>query len=133
MLSKKTTLSLAMLGVAILFISMFSREIGVCPADYSSCSNILDQVAEICFPSVPLLIFSGLTFYFNEEIYKSWFIFARFWIPLSMIAVFLTPEYGGHFMNPIAKGGIAFLMSSIFIVVSIATIVFKYIALKRGS
>lgn len=131
MLSKKTTLTLTILGVGILLITMFSREIGICPPDYSSCSNILDQVAEIFFPVVPLLIFAGLTFFLNEQIYKSWFLFARFWTPLSMVAVLLAPEYGGHFMNPIEKGSVALFMSAIFIVVSIIIIGIKYFSLKR--
>jgi len=133
MLSKKTTLAVAALGVTFTIISLFSREVGICPPEYSSCSSVLDQVAEIFFISVPLLILSIVTFYMHEQIYKSWFAFVRCWIPLSVTFILLVPEYGGHFMNFIAKGNITFVMSLIFIVVSVIIIAYKYFALKPRS
>jgi hypothetical protein len=61
----------------------------------------------------------------REEVYQAWFRFARWWIPLSMVLILISPEYSGDWMYPITKGTVAFLTSGIFIVVSVLIIFVK--------
>ncbi len=62
----------------------------------------------------------------REEIYRAWFKFARWWIPLSMLFILIAPEYSQDLLYPIEKGGVAFVSSSIFFIVSTIIITVKY-------
>src|SRR3989344_4622106 len=112
MIKKKITLVVCVFGTALFFVLAFSRELGVCPSySYSSCANISNNLA--------------------ETIYQAWFRFARWWVPLSMLAIFIAPEYSHDWLYPIEKGGVALVSSIIFCLVSVAIIGFKYNSLRR--
>ncbi|MBM3261100.1 hypothetical protein FJY93_01640 [Candidatus Kaiserbacteria bacterium] len=67
----------------------------------------------------------------RDEVYRMWVRFSYVWIPLSMIAIFFAPAYSGDWMYPIDKNSIAFLASVLFIVISLAIIAWKYIAIRK--
>jgi len=83
-------------------------------------------------PAFPTFIIITLTLWVTHEIYESWFRFARWWIPLSMLAIFMAPEYSHDWMFRVEKGSVALAMSATFIIVSIGIIAIKYFSLKRG-
>ncbi len=66
-----------------------------------------------------------------DDIYAPWFKFARWWVPLSMFLILISPQYSTNFMDPIEKGSVAFAMSAIFLVASIGIIVVKYFATRK--
>ena len=132
MIKKYHLLSGLIIGISIFFISIFSREIGYCPPySYSPCAAFFDGIAQTFIPSLAALLFSLITYWMREEIYVAWFRFARWWIPLSMVAIFLSPEYGSDWMYPVEKGTVALGTSSLFAAISLAIIAAKYIGRKR--
>ena len=124
---RKILLGISLTGVAIFVVAMFSSELGICPSySYSSCQDMSNQVGEILIPIVALFILSFVIYWTREEVYRTWFRFARWWVPVSMVLIFITPEYGGGLFNPIQKGSVAFITSALFVVISLVIIVWKF-------
>ena len=97
----------------------------------SGCPAYLGSIETALLPLIPLFALYVVTFFVRDEIYQSWFRFARWWIPLSMLLIFISPEYPTNLYDPIQKGSVAFVMSGAFVVISIITIAIKYFSLKR--
>lgn len=132
MIKKNITLVVYAFGTAIFFVLAFSRELGVCSSySYSSCADISNNLAETILPIFPALLLLLVTYWMREEIYQAWFRFARWWVPLSMLAILIAPEYSGDWLYPIEKGGVALVSSVIFCLVSVVIIGFKYSSLRR--
>lgn len=83
-------------------------------------------------PIIPLFLFSIITYKMRDEVYRAWTRFSYVWIPLSMVAIFLAPEYSADWMFPIEKGSVAFFSSLIFAVISLLLIIYKYFASRRA-
>jgi len=67
---------------------------------------------------IPLFFLSLITYWMRNEVYEAWFRFARWWIPLSMLAIFIAPEYSSDWMYRIEKGSVAFITSALFVAIS---------------
>lgn len=95
------------------------------------CTELLSKSVLILFPIIPLFLFSLITYKMREEIFQSWWRFARIWIPISMVTILLAPSYTHNWMFPITKGSVAFFLSGIFIVVSLVKIVLEWMKSKK--
>jgi hypothetical protein len=87
-------------------------------------------------PIFPLFFFSLLTYKMREEIYQSWFRFARWWTPLSMFLILIMPsDTGGGGFGPqisLGKGDVALVTSFFFVLISGILIAYKSFTLKKG-
>lgn len=131
MISKKVLTVISLIGSLSFITFLFAKELGLCVLINSSCTETFDQIAENVFVFIPLLIFSLITYKMREEVYQAWFRFVRWWIPISIILIFISPEYSHDWLYPIEKGSVAFLTSAIFGIVSLIIISAKYISLRR--
>lgn len=93
---------------------------------YGDCMDMLSDAMLIFFPIIPLFIFSLITYKMRDEIFQSWWRFARIWVPISMILILLTPSYTHNWMFPIMKSNVALLLSAIFIIASLIKITLAY-------
>ena len=132
MFLKKTLVTISVLGSIVFILTLFSEEFGLCSLTNQPCQETFDPIAEASVIFVPALIFSSILYFGTKELFDLWAKVSFPFIVISLIAVFLAPEYSRDWMYPIEKGGIAFFMSSIFVVVSIIIIAFKFFTLKRG-
>lgn len=96
-------------------------------SDNKSCVDILHALFLLLLPVPPAFLFSLITYPMREEIYVSWFRFARWWTPISMVAIFLAPEYSNDWMFPIEKGTVAVFFMAVFCIVSIVIIARRYL------
>ena len=68
--------------------------------------------------SVTIFPFSLLTYFMKDEIFFSWIIFLCIWLPLSLIPILTTPDYGSGFLSSISdRGGVAIIMYLFFIII----------------
>jgi hypothetical protein len=137
---KKYTLIISFIG-AVLFLALFFNS----DALYKYCykeghciylfKNVFNSESFIfpLFISLLILLFSVATYFLREEIFTSWFRFARVWVPLSIILVIITPGgSGGGFMpSLIDKELTAFLMAGLFLIISTLIIIIKSIKVYR--
>ena len=95
------------------------------------CINVLHNFFLHFLPFSVLFIFALITYWMREEIYRAWFKFARWWIPLSMILILISPEYSHDWMYRIEKGTVAFATSLLFVIVSLIIIITKLASSRR--
>jgi hypothetical protein len=97
------------------------------------CPYILSDFVMILFPIIPLFLFSLITYKMREEIFQAWWKFARVWIPVSMLAVLLSPSYTHNWMFPIEKGTVAFFSSAFFVIISVSILGYLYFKSKKSN
>ena len=96
----------------------------------TGCIDVLSNTMVNFFPVISFFLFSLITYKMRNEVYSAWLRFSYVWIPLSMTAIFLAPEYSGDLMYPIEKGSVALITSLLFVVISFLIIVWKYFATR---
>lgn len=131
MINKKTLLIISLTGVLLFAAFLFAKNLGFCNLINSSCTDTFDPFAENLSVFIPLFLFSIITYKMHDEVYQAWLRFSFVWIPLSMVLIFLSPEYSADWMYPVVKGTVAFFSSLLFIVVSLAVITWKSVATRR--
>lgn len=99
--------------------------------EYGQCMDIVYSTIVNFIPIILFFLFSLITYWIRGDIYQAWFRFARWWIPLSMILILISPEYSHDWMYPIEKGSVAFLTSVIFAIISTLIIILKYLRQSR--
>lgn len=90
--------------------------------------------ANYIFFTPPLLILSIITYKLHDGIFFSWINFAKWWVPLTIILSVLAGfgEQPSYMPAMITPGTVSLLMSSIFLVISLILIAYKYFILKKG-
>ena len=130
-MKKKALPGTALVGIILLVIFIYSRQLGICQSfSYSDCANFFDDFALVLFPAFPLFIFSLITYKMHDEVWQSWWKFSRIWIPLSMFAILISPSTG-NWMIPIEKGSVALVSICVFIIISIVLIASGYVQCRK--
>jgi len=90
-------------------------------------------IADFLFIAPVILIFSVFTYFLREEIFRSWVLFAKWWVPLSIVLTLITPETtGSSFVPFFGRGHVALAMSGLFFIISLLIIAWKYVATRRS-
>lgn len=97
---------------------------------YEKLCDSLGNFALFLLIAPPLFLFSLVTYKMRDEVYQAWWRLTRWWIPISMLLVLITPEDNGAFMQ-INRGFVAFLMSGLFSILSIAIILSAFVASQK--
>lgn len=101
--------------------------------EYGQCMDFAYSLIINFFPFVPLFLFSLITYKMRDEVYRAWLRFAYVWVPLSMVLIFLAPQYSTDWMYPVEKGTVAFLTSALFVIISLILIVWKSVIIRRAN
>lgn len=125
MLSKKTFLILSCGFALITFILGTLEPFRLCGDQWRQCIQVNYVISILLLPTIPLFLFSLITYKMRDDIYRAWFRFARWAIPLSMFFILIAPTYSNDRMYPIEKGSIALLTSVLFSIVSVAIILYR--------
>ena len=129
MLNKWTIFFSSASLVGLLLIANWIGTFKLCGGiEYGSCMDFAYGVIVNFIPIIPVLIFSLITYWMREDVYRAWFKFVRWWIPLSMLAIFLAPEYSSSVLSEIDKGTVTVITSLLFAAISLAIIAAKYIS-----
>jgi len=135
-LTKKGVLALSLVGIAwwlFLFLTnsiLFSTG-GHCHMYYVGWCNFASKTIEhtVAYtnPFFPLFLLSLITYFMREEVFRSWVRFAAWWIPISMVLIFITPTENGSFGFPslTSPGFTAFILSALFLIISLFFILWK--------
>ena len=126
---KNVLLTSGVISIVVIVIGIFGTY-ALCNNN-ERCINILHLFFLNFLPIVPVFVFSLIMCWMREEVYHAWFRFARWWAPLSMIAIFIAPEYSSDWIYPIEKGSVALFSSTIFVVVSIFIVTLKIISTRK--
>lgn len=129
-LSKKNTFLMALGGVMLTLLLTSSEKIHLCTQYDYLCRDKYDMFAAIFFMFFPLFFFSLVTYFLSENVFRSWFRFALWCIPLCTLLVFIVPAddpgTGGNLGFPSPKAIAALLSLAIFSIVSLLLILFTW-------
>lgn len=132
MAHKSIIAPISFVAVVAFFVSVFSIELGICPStSYSTCGQVSNMFAEFLMPTLPFALVFAISSYLNKEAVNSWFKFAIVWVPLSMLAILIAPEYSTDFLFPVEKSNVAFISSALFLLISVLIIGWKYWRLNK--
>lgn len=97
-------------------------------------STLISNTAALQWPLILLFIFSLITYFMRDSVFRAWAWFAIPATLVSMLLIYITPEYSGGGFGPqisVGKGDVALLTSAVFVVVSIVVIVTSYVVRKK--
>jgi hypothetical protein len=132
---KKKTIILIFSGFGMLLLAIWEiiGNFKLCGSVWGNCVEILAEVEIILFPIAPLFVFSLITYKMREEIFEIWWKFARIFIPLIMLAVYIAPSYPSNSYFPIeGEGSVLLYFCLNFIISSTLLIISKYKSLKNN-
>jgi hypothetical protein len=138
-LTKKSVFLIGIVGVALFFLIDYLDGIPFCRAyfDYWACGQSLEVIINTLSLFFSLLLFSLITYFLPEKVFRSWVHFAVWWTPLSMLLTSLTPNGGGSWGMPnvLDQEMVAFLTSALFITISLITIIVSFMRnrTKKGA
>src|SRR3989344_4264432 len=101
--------------------------------EHTQCMQVTHSFLIIFLPFLSLFLLSLITYKMRDEVYRAWLRFAQVWIPLSMLLIFLAPEYTSDWMFPVVKGTVAFFSSILFLIISLLLIAWKYFTTHRNT
>ncbi len=94
------------------------------------CLDTLSSIEIIFVPILSLPLLSLITYKMKEEVFNAWIKFTIWFVPLSMIAILLTPvDDGGSWSIPL-KGPVALLTTGLFFTISLIIICWKHFSLR---
>jgi hypothetical protein len=140
MISKRIVLFSSLLVTATLFAVNYVGNVRLCTfrGVFSySCLDIAFSIGVALFLHVALVfLLTLLTYFMREQVYNTWFRFARWWVPPAIFLILITPEYGlgGGGFGPslsIGKGDVSLLLSVVFLIVSLIIIVIALIKSRK--
>ena len=132
----KKTLIIVLSLICLLFIYIgYIGTFTVC-SDNRDCAHLIADIARsliICFPALGLII---ITYFLRDEIFKAWLWLASVWVPVTVVAAYLSPQTYGFF--PTGPAVTSLLSSILFVFISSCLIIFLLIRLrykdqKKGS
>lgn len=92
------------------------------------CMNIIFNTAMIFFIFPFVFLFSLITYFLKDEIFKTWSKFTYVWIPISIILTLITPSSSGSFFVSLWDQQMtALFMSSLYVIISLAVVIFKVV------
>ncbi|NTW27568.1 MAG: hypothetical protein HGA36_04545 [Candidatus Moranbacteria bacterium] len=118
MTKKNVLLISGIISLALIFVNAIGTFRLCGGREYGICMDVVFNIIEILLPIIPLFIFSLITFKMQDKIFQAWWKFARIWVPLSMLAILISPSYTHNWMFPIEKGTVSFFSSTLFIIAS---------------
>ncbi len=145
MMTKKINFSASSLGVIWWFClfglySQLSSVGGYCYMNYvGRCgviTNLLDGTAPWMLPIFSWFFVSLILLFLDKRVFDTWFFkFAAWAAPLAVLSVLVTPNSHGGGVGLVSfesKPLVAFLVSLIFLLISLILITHKFFKLKKG-
>lgn len=125
----KIILLVGILSIIVSFIVALPEKVGICdPSDHVCIGIFIDRyniIASILVALfVPVLLISLILYFLSEQIFTSWFRFAKYYLPIAAILIILSPTVDSSILG-FDKEFMTWLFSGIFFLTSLGIIIFK--------
>ena len=140
---KRWVLFLPVVVIAIIFISESPLTFGFCKhidavtyaTPYCLDGSLLPEYVSqiIAFLSLSLIFLSLLTYLAKDQVFRAWWNFARWWVPVIVVVTLLLENAGGGGSLNMGQDFTIFILVilyTIFIITSIVKIIKRYSYLK---
>lgn len=125
---------LSLLGVAVGYGIVYPEKIGLCALGDKTCIfsfPIFTLGHPLFFLSLSILAISAVLYFVREELFRAWGKFALWFIPLSIVLVYLAPIQSSDWIFPLDKKLTASLLARLFFLVSLLIITIKSWRLRK--
>ena len=114
MLTKKRFFFALLAGVIIIFYVTLTNGVPFfCIDNDIPCMQNIDHFADIFLIFLPALLFSFITYFLDDRVFRAWRNFTLLWVPLTIFLVAITPETSGSIVA-FGKQFTAVMLSIIF-------------------
>ncbi len=128
--TKENVLAAAVLGTVTFYMCAFQITT-LCGNTYRDCWDILDLIWPPFSFAPPLLILSLVTYKMSDKIFHAWVSFAKWWVPLSIVAILVTPVESGGWISLPFQAMMAAFCAATLLFVSLGIICWKHFSLKK--
>jgi len=133
--TKILILFISLVGVLVWFLISGSKMlIHWCGASNHICRANLDSLSDYLFLFISILLFSIITYFLKEQVFKAWFRFICWYTPFNILVIlFLSDRSTGGWINPHMFNSefFAITLSGFFIIISTIIVIYKAISLKK--
>jgi len=133
-MTKKNVLWIGVIGVGLFFIAMFPVNLGICEKSAYDCRKISDSMQMILSIFSLVFIFSLITYKMRQEVFQSWWRFARWFAPVIILVTFLINsqrQSGGMGISGAIRSSFNLFIIGIFYAIFIITSMIKIILTYR--
>lgn len=92
---------------------------------YGTCVDNLANIIILSLIIFPVFLVSAITYFLKDRVFLAWLKFSSIWIPLQVILSLLTPRYGGAGIISIDRGAVSFVLSALYLIISLVLIAYK--------
>lgn len=137
MMTKKHTLIISSFFAVMLFVvgaNMSSINSLLCGEPRSfSCLDIIDIIATLLVFTIPIFVFSLLTYFLRTETFRAWLHFTYWWVPLSFVIILFSSSRPSANIVGISDQEIfSILTFGLYVLLSLIIIAWKYAATRKG-
>ena len=135
-MNKKTVLAISLVGTVVGFLitGLTMLKFWCGPNGYA-CWDRLEFVGNLLLIFLPAFVFSIITYFLREEVFRAWLRFAYWWIPVSLVFIYLAGGWsGGGFGIPavLDQEFVSLILSGLFVLISLLLIAYKYFDSRRS-
>jgi hypothetical protein len=95
--------------------------------------EIFNSVEPYFFILIPILLFSIVTYFIKEGVFKAWLKFTYFYIPIYVLAILLLSDNRGGGFGPIFDSEFfALTLSGLYLIISFILVIGNAISLKAS-
>ena len=126
-MAKKTTLLASFLFVVFWIVVDRLSLLRYCgEVAHTFCRQILSDVMFASIIILPVFIFSLLTYFLKEEIFRAWFRFTYLWVLFSFIVIFASTDHSGGLLGISDQEAFGIITWVLYILISLIIIGWKY-------
>lgn len=137
-MTKKNVFIAGIIGIVALIFLAYIQSGDICYSKFW-CNNLWESInllGEILFIFIPVFLFSLITYKMQDEVFQSWWRFARWFVPIIIIVTyFLNTSHQQSGFGGVAQGAfyfaILFVLYAIFIITSLIKIILSYRRTKK--
>lgn len=121
-------------GVSCFLLSGTKMLIFWCGSSNHICRSNLDSLSDYLFLFVFILLFSIITYFLKDQVFKSWSRFTYWYTPFYVLVIlFLSDRSTGGWINTHMFNSefFAITLSGIFIIVSLILVIYKTISARK--
>ncbi len=131
-MTKKNVLWSSSIITIGLFALNYFQGLPMCRQEWSGCVHAIYILGTTFVPFLALTIFSLITYKMKEEVFVRWWKFTRWWTPLSMVIIAISPQYADSFMMAPSPKGLAVVgTGGLFILISVIIILRTWLKTRK--
>jgi hypothetical protein len=132
-MSKKIVLWASLIGVFLYAVMFFLvQRYGCDEGKFFFCKDSFVWIVHIIRIFPIIFLFSLITYKMRNEVFRLWVRFTYVWLPLTLILVFVAPEYQNSWLPVYEKGFVSFVFSATYFLISLILVTIKYISLRKS-